>query len=755
VDLKAKSAARNHPLEMRTTTALLFDKLRRARRILLSSYVANGAVAALGLLLVTVVVHLFLGPEAAAAATVGAIVVTPPDQPAPRRGKFTHFLPAVLIGTPLFMVTGLLRESPIALSALLGGATFFAFLGAAWGRRGLPVSVSVMFAMVFSLAAPAPGDFDTALRETLAFALGAWCYILWGTLLNSLLNSRYRVLALADSLSAVSALMRTQGLHFTMPPDAQRRTALVGRLMKQQATLADQLQAARNILLETPSTDRRRQLAGMLLQLLDMRDHLVACALDLDALRGVPSQQTLLHTLGIELTALAGDIESLAESLEMGRTPYPFVHERPSGAVAASLARAPADHQLGEPPPQLLAGALARRVGYVHDEVARLVALARGDLTPDVAVIHTAWELFVSPTKWTWRPFFTLWRWDAPPLRHAIRAALAITAGYGVGLALPWGSHEYWILLTIVVVLRGSLAQTLERRNSRVGGTLLGCLVAGALLHAQLSPVVLLLLVAFAQGVAHAFALQRYLVTAVAATVLALVQAHQLAPDVSPVFEVAERVLDTLLGVSIAWVFSYVLPSWERTQVGALVARTLAAQEKHAQLALGLAQTPPRKDGAHPELAWRLARREAYDSLSALVQAVQRSLSEPRAVRPPLQDLERLLGHGYQLLAQLTAIKTMLLQRRDRLDIARLQPRLAQAQGAIAAALKPGTGVAPPTAAAAHEPTTKTALEEPAPMLDAPDVREHDLTPWMQRRLQLAVNIAAELQADAARAVPR
>jgi uncharacterized membrane protein YccC len=478
----------------------------------------------------------------------------------------------------------------------------------------------------------------------------------------------------------------------------------------------------------------------MLMQLLDMRDHLVACALDLDALRAAPGQQELLRVLGIELQALAGDLEQLAESLMLGRAPPPFAHGRPALAAKAALAPSPALDQIHAPPPELLAGALARRVGYVHDEVARLVALARGESPPDVAVVRTAWELFVSPTKWTWRPFLALWRWDAPPLRHAIRAALAIAAGYAVGWALPWGSHEYWILLTIVVVLRGSLAQTLERRNSRVAGTLLGCLVAGALLSAQLPPPLLLLLVAVAQGVAHAFALQRYLVTAVAATVLALVQAHQLAPEVSAVFEVAERVLDTLIGVSIAWIFSYVLPSWERTQVGALVARTLAAQEKHAQLALALGQ--PQVGDKHPELAWRLARREAYDSLSALVQAVQRSLSEPRAVRPPLQDLERLLGHGYQLLAQLTAIKTMLLQRRDRLDLPRLQPRLEQAKLAIAGALKEG----------APQPAASAAPAEPTSMLAVGVVREQDLTPWMQRRLQLAVEIAGELQADARRA---
>jgi uncharacterized membrane protein YccC len=216
-----------------------------------------------------------------------------------------------------------------------------------------------------------------------------------------------------------------------------------------------------------------------------------------------------------------------------------------------------------------------------------------------------------------------------------------------------------------------------------------------------------------------------------------------LAPELSPVFEVAERVLDTLLGVSIAWIFSYVLPSWERTQVGALVARTLAAQDKHAQLALALAQ--PQAGESNPELGWRLARREAYDSLSALVQAVQRSLSEPRAVRPPLEELERLLGHGYQLLAQLTAIKTMLLQRRDRLDLALLQQPLAEAQQAITRALKRG---GPQTPAGAPN-------EERGPMLALPDVPEHDLTPWVQRRLQLAVDIARELQADAGRAVPQ
>ncbi|MFC5500290.1 FUSC family protein [Caenimonas terrae] len=716
------------------------DHFRSALRIAMSSYVTSGVVTATGLLLISTLVHLLLGPEAAAAATVGVIIVTPPDQPGPRRGKFTHFLPAVLIGTPLFYATTLMRGSTLGLMALLVSATFVAFLGAAWGKRGLPVSVSVMFAMIFALAAPPPAGPDQALQATLAFGLGGMLYACWGTLANSLLNRRYRVLALVDALHAVADLMRTQGLHFTMSQDAQRRTALVGRLMKQQAALADQLQAARNILLESPGTPRRQQLAGMLMQLLDMRDHLLACALDLDVLRTMPEHQALLQVLGVEIQALAGDLDQLAHAMMLGRRASGRLHARPALAAAAAIAPGPGSRDIHAPPPQMLASALARRAGHLHDEVARSVALARGEQPPDLAVVRTAWQLFVSPTKWTWRPFLSLWRWDAPPLRHAIRAALAIAAGYAVGVALPWGAHEYWILLTITVVLRGSLAQTLERRNSRVAGTFLGCLLAGALLYAHVPAVVLLLVVAVAQGIAHAFAIQRYLVTAVAATVLALIQAHLLSTGTPPAFEVAERLMDTLIGVAIAWVFSYVLPSWERTQVGALVRRALAAQAKHTELALGLGQQAA--PDTQSELGWRLARREAYDSLSALVQAVQRSLSEPKAVRPPLQELERMLGHSYQLLAQLTAIKTMLLQRRERLDFTLLRDPLDRGALAIAAAL---TGAGPASAA------PSAAREETAPMLELPADSEHDLTPWLLRRLRLAVAIAQDLQADAAR----
>ena len=712
---------------------------RAALRMALSHYLSNGLSAALGLLLISGSVHLLLGAFAAAAASVGVVVCIPPDQPAPKRGKFFQLLPAAVLGLPLFFAVQVLHTSPVSLGLLLVPASFLAFLAAAWGKRGLPIAVSVMFAMVFSMAVPDHTNSATTLSTSLYFALGAGLYVVWATLANAALNARYRVQMLADTLLSLVDLMRTQAQQFdpAAMPDQRGQAPLIGKLLKQQAALADQLQTARDILLESPRTPRRRQLAGMLLHVLEMRDHLLVCELDLDTLKSHAGHAPALSALREVVEALADEIERLADALLLGRGTGAFESYRSRLTSLQWADDAPPATPESGPSPAMLALGLANRVGHLNDETLRLIGLASGKEQADVGLVRTSWEMFVSPTAWSWQPFLAMWRWDAPPLRHAIRAALAIGTAYAIGLALPWGTHDYWILLTIVVVLRGSLAQTLERRNHRVAGTLLGCVLAGGLLAAHVPPLGLLVLATLAQAVANAFAARRYLVTAVAATVLGLLQAHALNAGGSASFELVERMADTLIGVAVAWAFSYVLPSWERNQIPALLRRALSAQARHARVALSLGQL--RAVDNEPELQWRLARREAYDSLSALVQATQRSLSEPRAVRPPLEQLGRLLAHSYQLLAQLTTVKTILLQRRGRLMAEPVDVPLERAVQALELAL---TG----------EPAAASIQARPvaAPQLvELQNPFEGDLSSWLLRRLDLAAGIAVQLRVDA------
>lgn len=691
-----------------------------ASRILLSYYLTNGLSAALGLLMISGAIQYFIGNVAAAAASVGVIVCIPPDQAAPRQGKIWQLLPAALIGLPLFTAVQFWHNSPWILGALLIPSTFLAFLGAAWGKRGLPISVSAMFAMIFSMATPQAANVNLLVDNCLYFALGAGLYLGYATLANSLLNQRYRVQILADTLLLLAKLLHTQAQQFA----ANAELALHGQILQQQTALADQLQTARDLVLENPNTLKRQRLAGMLIQALEIRDHLLVCELDLELFKQNHDHQPLLVELQRLLIITATELQQQADALLLKHIPN-VIHSHREHLAAQPWADTNTS--------KLLRG-LAGRISLIRDETAKLSRIARSELAPDVELIHSAWRLFVSPLAWSWRPLINHWHWQAPPLRHALRAAAAIGFAYGLSLILPWKAHAYWILLTIVVVLRGSLAQTLERRNSRVLGTLLGCLLAGAIIYTHPSAIGLLVLITIAQALAHGFSAKRYLVTAISATVLGLVQAHMLNLAANPVVDVLERLADTLIGAAIAWPFSYLFPSWERSQIPKLIKRSLSAQAQHAQLALGMVQSTTNPAA---ELDWRLARREAYNSLSALVQATERAIAEPRAVQPPLALLEQLIAQSYQLLAQLTAAKTLISLRRERLDMMQIGEALRNTSDKIHVHL---------VGEKCREKSIDYLNDELLMLNMLSDPFAEDLSPWLLRRLNLAERIAVELR---------
>ena len=118
-----------------------------------------------------------------------------------------------------------------------------------------------------------------------------------------------------------------------------------------------------------------------------------------------------------------------------------------------------------------------------------------------------------------------------------------------------------------------------------------------------------------------------------------------------------------------------------------------------------------------------------------------RPWAERRQVPPPLQPLEALQARSYQLLAQLTAIKSLLLLRRAQLDLDVALPALQQASRDIDAAL---TGA---TDAPVQVPTADTPGTAGQPFQPRPDpLLAHDLTPWLLRRLALATAMARELR---------
>ncbi|MEO6853554.1 MAG: FUSC family membrane protein, partial [Rhodoferax sp.] len=218
-------------------------------RVALSQYVTNGLSVTLGLVVIMLLIFESAGLAGASSAAVGVLITSLPDVPAPRRRKIMQMLPAPLLGTPLFMLVQLVRADVLLLGVVIVAGTFLAVMVMAWGKRGGPLTFSLLFSMLFSMAAPPTGSLAQILEHGGWFALGAGLYLLWGVLTTHWLNTRFRTQLLAECLHSFAQILRIQAQRFAPHADPQ---ALLAKMLEQQATFADHLQNTRDVVLESP-----------------------------------------------------------------------------------------------------------------------------------------------------------------------------------------------------------------------------------------------------------------------------------------------------------------------------------------------------------------------------------------------------------------------------------------------------------------------------------------------------------------------
>jgi uncharacterized membrane protein YccC len=212
------------------------------------------------------------------------------------------------------------------------------------------------------------------------------------------------------------------------------------------------------------------------------------------------------------------------------------------------------------------------------------------------------------------------------PLRHALRVvALALPA---LVVTMIWyGPYEHWLTITLVVTMQPYYAQTFTRALERVGGTVLGGLIAaviGAVLTTPLSMTIgMILFLLIALSVRYVtFGLFIAMLTPM---IVLLSESGE--PDRSEWVVAAMRGLFTLAGGAIALAGCFLLwPSWEPARLAAELKRGVAAHRAYAEAVLAFLL----KEEADVEAARRaagLASNNAEASLS-------RALLEPAKLDP-------------------------------------------------------------------------------------------------------------------------
>jgi uncharacterized membrane protein YccC len=700
-------------------------------------HVVNGVAVAVGIALIQGTVALAGGPLAALSAGTGAICASLADLPIAPQRTWRRVGMAAIVAWASQLAVAALRHSGVTMGLTVMLLSFCAAMALSWGLRAAQLSFIPVLALVFTLAAPPPPDLHTLFVHSAWTAVGGLLYFGWAVATSHLLQPRYRTLVLANALDALAGLLRTRAaLHASsIEPEAHAATPPLKEWIRSQVVLDERLQAARDLLFPAAGRPGTVPAIAVLLQAVEMRDTLLAGELDLDLLGHDAAALALRRRLRARSMAVADEVEAMARSLrEHG---LHAAGERLSALVEgddAGFGAADPERTFPEGDPRLpLAAALHARARHMTEAFARMHAALRGEATAQ-PLAHSELQAFISAEGWPWPTLMAQLSPASPIFRHAVRLSVALGTAYFVGIALPWASHPHWLVLSVAVVMRGNLEQTLSRRDDRVLGTMIGCLLVLALAHFT-RPWVAIAAFLVAVGIAHSYATARYIVTCAAASVMALMQAHLAQPEAG--FGAVERIGDTLLGAALAWGFSYLWPWWEKRGVPRLVDRVLRSLCRLSDEVLRL------PEAGRPDTTLRLARREVYEAVGAIAAAAQRTGAEPASVQVPMYALAEMLTRCHVLMAQLLAVRLLLARRRAQLDPAQATEALDAARAGVMKELRPGRsgteGGAATDSGRAEGEIPSEDVDHVAVPATLPDSA---VLPWLQRRLRLALRAA-------------
>ena len=615
-------------------------------KLFVGQHILNGLSVAVGVMAVTAFASTLFGFAAGQPATLGAISASISDFPAPWRVKTRALLTGfglAVASTALILLAG---PSPTLLVVAIGLIAFVAGMVTGYGRWALALSAQMLVPMVFVLGLPPAGP-GRALQQELMLIAGGLAYIVVAIVATRLISRNDRRMMASESIRQHAAYLRAIA-RFT-DPDVDV-AEVYGAAIRQQAALADQLQAARALLLDRPhATPERVRLAATIGVLLDSFDAVVAAQCDLPALRDWSAARTLATRIGVALRAAALDLQHLSiELLTSAKPRLPPGHTVATNAMRREAARLAMSDEL-DPEQRAAAEATVARLLDARRHIERLERAITNDDAAAAAIGEVDLSAFAPRRDYDPRQLAQQLRPGSPVLRFAVRLSAAMVAGALVAQTFGGGAgHGNWVLLTIAVIMRASYGWTRQRRDDRIVGTLVGCVVA-AIAVAYLPIAALVLVQGLALALTHGFIRSNYRLASVGASVMALVSLHLVNPaEAAPAIA---RLADTLVGAAIAHLFSHLWPRWEFAEAPRLAAGLLKRIDAFAAVAL-------RPDATGQD--YRLARKALIEAIAALSDSAARMGGEPEAAQRGLEELTAMLIAAHGVVAQLSAARITL-----------------------------------------------------------------------------------------------
>ncbi len=563
-------------------------------------------------------------------------------------GNFPDNLRNILFSTGMItLVTlsvGILKTSLWFTFPGLFLLTFLLSFISLYGQRAAMVSLSGLLALVLGFAFT-PKALSIYMFAAFTGAGGIW-YLGLAVLWNRFMRQSPIDQLLLETLEKSAAFLRTRG---TLLEEAgNKKKKRLKKLIRLQAELSELHEALRDHILRDyreagRSVNRDRQVL-LLIELVDLLETALANPLDYDSIpHGEEPAIALRQEFSQFICVMAEDLAGKRPVKQDGLTSA----LRTTDGVERSLLQ---QRETLSFESYLFFRNLLDYLEAQRKRVDKIIWLYSGDFQGELKVPDRESLLKFIPTQ-DYDPVL-LWRnfnFGSSIFRHSLRLALALVFGYALGLGLNF-QNPYWIMLTVIVILRPNYGMTKQRFRERLIGTLVGALLALLIVLWLHNDYILAALGIVSIVFAFSYLQKNYRLAATFITTGVIFIYAIIRPDIWSVVQF--RVLDTLIGALLSFLAaSFLFPVWEYLEIDGCIRSSLSAKMKF----LEEIRSYYTLKGKLPT-SYKLARKDAYLANARLRSAFIRMTQDPPSKQKNLDKFSELVVLDHSFLTALSSL---------------------------------------------------------------------------------------------------
>lgn len=585
---------------------------------------------------------------------LGAILTYPSDIPSNLKHKINGILVAIFIIAISAVMVSILYPYPYFFYPLLALSLFFLSMISVYGQRATMVSFSGLLSIALATGHVQEG---ISIFINGGYIIGGGLfYLLVSLIFYKIRPFRYVELEIAECLKLTSKYLKLRGDLW----DAKKpREKLIKGQLLLQVELNTTHENIREILIRNRSnsggSNQNRKMLLVFVSLIDILELALSTSFNHQKFNETfGDHPEILKNYQNLAYSLASTLKRISISIQENKK-YVSTHElfNDLEVLENAISEYSNNADLAEANDGVLM--LSNMRDYVERQIEKIKVLERAFTDPmdkqDTKGIEKDLEKFLTPLYYPWSTLKNNLSFSSTIFRHSLRLTLTILAGIVIGNLISV-EKVYWILLTIVVILRPGYGLTKQRSYERIFGTVLGGLIAFGIITFVQNPLAISVFAVISMLLGFTFTQTNYKIGATFVTIYVVFIYAMLTPNVRDVVQF--RVMDTLVGGFLAFAANYLLwPSWEFLNVRVFLQKSIKANYDYLKEISVFYN-----EKGEVTTSYKVARKFAFIEIGNLMNSFQRMTQEPKSKQKQLPQLYKLVELNYSLVSSAASLGT-------------------------------------------------------------------------------------------------